>query len=189
MTCDRTLILHHHLGQRLPPPPPPSLLPSGWVCPSVPSYPQIAIYPGWRLHQGRWNYHSNQIKRIESQCQWILSCPSHARASISRTTLPGGCTSMWTGLSSKGKVANHGFLTAVTSKLRTVWSEISPKSITLYTTGKLNIAPSSKPDLTPTYRKLLRTVDGGTLCVVSLVPLAARAHPSFHQRSRFHTSP
>lgn len=63
-------------------------------------------------------------------------------------------------------VINHPFLTAVTSKPRTAWLEISPKLTRLYTIGQLDTAPSSQSNLTHIPRKLLRTVDGGTLCVI-----------------------
>jgi len=62
-------------------------------------------------------------------------------------------------------VVNRVALTVVTSKLHTASSEISPKSTRSYTTGKLETMPSSQPDPISFHRKLLRTVDGGTLCV------------------------
>ena len=61
-------------------------------------------------------------------------------------------------------------LAVVTSKPHTAWSEISPKSTRLYITGKSGTMVHLQPTLTPMHRKLLRTVDGGTLYVLWLNP-------------------
>ena len=80
------------------------------------------------------------------------------------------------------------FLTAVTFKPRTALSEISPKSTGLCTAGQLDTALGSQPDLTRNRRKLLRTVDGGTLYVVWSIPPPTQPYPDFCQRFGFYTS-
>jgi hypothetical protein len=69
--------------------------------------------------------------------------------------------------SSNSRTLNHIPFAAVTSKLRIASQETLPKSRKLSTTGEPGIASGLAHPLsvTPIHRKLLRTVDGGTLYV------------------------
>lgn len=164
-------------GRQFPPPSRFSPLPSGWACPSALSHSQIAINPGYCSHQNQRNCQSNRTKKTKGQCGWMLSCPRHVRASTSRTTLPGGCTSMRSDFPPSRCITNRVSSTAATYKPLIAWREISPRSIRLYITGKSGIMSSSLRDTTPIHRRLLRTVDGGTLYVVWNPPTAC-PHPT-----------